>query len=81
VSVFEALTTCNTEPAGKLAVDALVNTVPELSGKLSVRSVEVPAGVVIVKVAVPVAGPDNEILLMLDLSMLQFLLPVRPLWR
>jgi hypothetical protein len=57
-----------------------VAIVPALSGKLSVRSVLL-FGLAMVKTPVPEALPVIATLLMLDLSMLQFLLPVRPLWR
>jgi hypothetical protein len=40
--------------------EALVNTVPELSGKFSVRS-ELLFGLAMVNVPVPEALPDNEI--------------------
>ena len=56
----DACTTCNTEPAGKPVVVALVNTVPELSGKFSVRSVEL-SGLAMVNVPVPERFPLNAI--------------------
>ena len=71
-----ALTTCNTLPAGKPVVVALVNTVPELSGKFSVRSV-FEFGLASVNVPVPEALPDNAILLMLRLPCAVQFRPVR----
>jgi hypothetical protein len=59
--VFTFDTTCNTDPAGKPVVDALLSRVPELSGKFSVRSVFVP-GEAMVNVPVPEALPDRVIL-------------------
>jgi hypothetical protein len=47
-------------------VVAFVNTVPELSGKFSVRS-ELLFGLAMVNVPVPLALPDSVILLMLVL--------------
>ena len=51
------------------------NTVPVESGSVSVRSVDVPLGVVMLNVAVPLAGLTKAILLMLVL--LPELQPVR----
>jgi hypothetical protein len=56
VSVFVALTTCNTLPAGKPVVVALVSTVPVASGSVSVLFVFV-TGANRVTVPVPVAPP------------------------
>jgi hypothetical protein len=58
-----ALTTCITLPAGKLAVEALVSTVPASSGNVSVLSVFV-AGLLIVNTPVPDAEGVSAILLM-----------------
>jgi hypothetical protein len=60
---FKFCTTCNTEPAGKPAVEALLSNVPELSGKLSVRSVLL-LGDAMVNVPVPEGFPDNDTRLM-----------------
>jgi hypothetical protein len=60
--VSVALTTCNTlpTPATPARLDAVVNTVPELSGKFSVRS-ELLFGLAMVNVPVPEALPDKAI--------------------
>ena len=76
VSDFVTLTTCNTlpTPVTPTRSDALVNTVPELSGKFSVRSVFVP-GEAMVNVPVPEALPDRVILD--NLVLLNVVLPMR----
>ena len=63
-SSFVALTTCNTEPAGKPVVVALVKTVPLTSGKFSVRSVLI-IGAVMVIFPEPVLLDCNIILLII----------------
>ena len=62
--VFVVLTTCNTEPAGKPAVEALLSNVPLLSGKVSVLSLLL-SGAAIVNVAEPDTSGARVILLML----------------
>lgn len=59
--VKNVLTTCNTEPAGKPAVDALLSNVPLLSGSVSVRSVLL-LGAAIVNVPEPDTSGASEIL-------------------
>ena len=60
------LFTCKTLPLGKFAFDALFNSVPVLSGRVSVRSVLL-FGLAIVKMPVPLALPASDTLLMLAL--------------
>ena len=62
-SSFVVLTTCNTEPAGKPAVVALLNNTPLLSGSVSVRLLLL-LGAAIVNVPVPLALPWITALLM-----------------
>jgi hypothetical protein len=64
VSVLVVLTTCNTLPAGKPVVVALVSTVPVASGSVSVLFVFV-MGANRVTVPVPVAEAVTAMLLML----------------